>query len=133
MAVIPSLAVMAGLTLLYNPEAQPEGTEIDYTPMRPFAVRLQRAWKRTINRGLTPVRRIQRVWQGFRVRGNLPGKWIITDTGTRDAMRNTRYAVSYARTDYANYQHHRTGLGLIDAWARSRREGLQLTGNWRGQ
>ena len=125
MAVIPSLAVMAGLALLYNPEAQPEGTEIDYTPMRPFAVRLQRAWRRTIKRGLTPARRIQRVWKGFSVRGNLPWKWIDTPTGTRDALRNTRSAVSLRRLDYLNYQRARGPLGLVDLFMRMRNQRLQ--------
>ena len=31
MAVIPTLGMMAALTLLYNPEGQAEGSEIDYT------------------------------------------------------------------------------------------------------
>ena len=124
MAVIPSLAVMAGLTLLFNPEAQPEGTEIDYTPMRPFAVRLQRAWRRFAKRGLTPVRRIQRVWKGFSVRGNLPLRWIPSVvpgyTTYVPALRNTRRAVELRRLDYLNYQRTRGPLGLVMLWARER-------------
>jgi len=120
MAVIPSLAVMAGLTLLFNPGAQPEGAVIDTTPMQPFAIRLQRAWRRFIKRGSTPVRRIQRVWKGFSVRGNLPWKWVDTPLGQNVALSDTRFAVSDARRGYQRYQRGRRDDSLLAYYMRSR-------------
>jgi len=93
MAVIPSLAVMAGLTLLFNPGAQPEGTEIDYTPMRPFAVRLQRAWRRTRAGKL-----IGRVLRGHMVRRIAP-RWPDV-LGWRPRFNQRQVRFLEARNDY---------------------------------
>ena len=42
---VPTLASIAALTLLYAPAAQPENISIDYTPLRRFATRIQRAFR----------------------------------------------------------------------------------------
>ena len=45
MALIPTLATMAALTLLSNPALQPESVSINYTPFARFATRIQRAFR----------------------------------------------------------------------------------------
>ena len=48
MALIPTLATMAALTLLSNPAFQPESVSINYTPFARFATRIQRAFRNAI-------------------------------------------------------------------------------------
>ena len=66
MALVPTLASMAALTLLQHPEHQPEGVSVDYTPFRQPAITTQRmvrgAWQR--RHAIT----IQRMMRGVLVR-----------------------------------------------------------------
>ena len=46
MAVVPTLAAMAALTLFQHPEAQPEDVSVDYSAFSAPARALQQAWRR---------------------------------------------------------------------------------------
>ena len=48
MAVVPTLAAMAALTLFQHPEAQPEDVSVDYSPFSAPATAVQRAWRSLI-------------------------------------------------------------------------------------
>ena len=63
MAVIPSLATMAGLTLLYNTE----GAEITTIGLRKFAVRIQRALRRRRKAATTIARELRRLINQMRL------------------------------------------------------------------
>ena len=67
MAVVPSLAAMAALTLFQNPHTQPEGTTVDYSDWRSPATVIQRSWRRrgVLHRAAT---RINALLRAFSVR-----------------------------------------------------------------
>ena len=46
MAVVPTLAAMAALTLFQHPEALPEDVSVDYSPFTAAARAIQRVWRR---------------------------------------------------------------------------------------
>ena len=67
MAVVPSLAAMAALTLFQNPHTQPEGTTVDYSAYSAPATVIQRRQRRRIG----AVNRITAVIRGFLTRVNM--------------------------------------------------------------
>ena len=64
MAVVPSLAAMAALTLFQNPHTQPEGTTVDYSDWRSPATVIQRRQRRRIG----AVNRIAAAIRGWKAR-----------------------------------------------------------------
>jgi len=67
MAVVPSLAAMAALTLFQNPHMQPEGYSVDYSAYSAPATVIQRRQRRRIG----AVNRITAVIRGFLTRVNM--------------------------------------------------------------
>jgi len=67
MAVVPSLAAMAALTLFQNPHTQPEGYSVDYSAYSAPATVIQRRQRRRIG----AVNRITAVIRGFLTRVNM--------------------------------------------------------------
>ena len=67
MAVVPSLAAMAALTLFRNPHMQPEGYSVDYSAYSAPATVIQRRQRRRIG----AVNRITAVIRGFLTRVNM--------------------------------------------------------------
>ena len=67
MAVVPSLAAMAALTLFRNPHMQPEGYSVDYSAYSAPATMIQRSWRRrgVLHRAAT---RINALLRAFSVR-----------------------------------------------------------------
>ena len=67
MAVVPSLAAMAALTLFQNPHTQPEGYSVDYSAYSAPATVIQRRQRRRIG----AVNRIAAGMRGFLTRVNI--------------------------------------------------------------
>ena len=67
MAVVPSLAAMAALTLFQNPHTQPEGYSVDYSAYSAPATVIQRRQRRRIG----AVNRIAAGMRGFLTRVNM--------------------------------------------------------------
>ena len=67
MAVVPSLAAMAALTLFQNPHMQPEGYSVDYSAYSAPATVIQRRQRRRIG----AVNRIAAGMRGFLTRVNM--------------------------------------------------------------
>ena len=63
MALVPTLASMAALTLLQHPEHQPEGVSVDYTPFRQPAILIQR-FIRNVRRRTTAALRLTSAARG---------------------------------------------------------------------
>lgn len=88
MAVVPSLAAMAALTLFQNPHMQPEGTTVDYSDWRSPATVIQRSWRRrgVLHRAATRINALLRAFSvrcfimGINARNNLrgfgPGRYL---------------------------------------------------------
>ena len=72
MAVVPSLAAMAALTLFQNPHTQPEGYSVDYSDYSAPATVIQRSWRRrgVLHRAAT---RINALLRAFYVRCYIVG------------------------------------------------------------
>jgi hypothetical protein len=81
MAVVPSLAAMAALTLFQNPHTQPEGYSVDYSDWRSPATVIQRSWRRrgVLHRAATRINALLRAFSvrcfivGINARNNLRG------------------------------------------------------------
>ena len=81
MAVVPSLAAMAALTLFQNPHTQPEGTTVDYSDWRSPATVIQRSWRRrgVLHRAATRINALLRAFSvrcfvvGINARNHLRG------------------------------------------------------------
>ena len=91
MAVVPSLAAMAALTLFQNPHTQPEGTTVDYSDWRSPATVIQRSWRRrgVLHRAAT---RINALLRAFSVRCFIMGinpRNNLRAFGVRDLRVNT--------------------------------------------
>ena len=74
MAVVPTLAAMAALTLFQHPEAQPEDVSVDYSAFSAPAITIQRFVRGIISRVRTlipPSRRMnmQYPWDSYAHRG----------------------------------------------------------------
>ena len=83
MAVVPSLAAMAALTLFQNPHMQPEGYSVDYSAYSAPATVIQRRQRRRIG----AVTRIAAAGDALRAAGpsvsaaprtNIPANWPLT-------------------------------------------------------
>ena len=91
MAVVPSLAAMAALTLFQNPHTQPEGTTVGYSDWRSPATVIQRSWRRrgVLHRAAT---RINALLRAFSVRCFIMGidpRNNLRAFGVRDLRVNT--------------------------------------------
>ena len=91
MAVVPSLAAMAALTLFQNPHTQPEGYSVDYSDWRSPATVIQRSWRRrgVLHRAAT---RINALLRAFSVRCFIMGidpRNNLRAFGVRDLRVNT--------------------------------------------
>ena len=70
MAVVPTLAAMAALTLFQHPEAQPEDVSVDYSAFSAPAITIQRFVRGTISRVRTLMQPFRRsAWIFLRVDG----------------------------------------------------------------
>ena len=91
MAVVPSLAAMAALTLFRNPHMQPEGYSVDYSAYSAPATMIQRSWRRrgVLHRAAT---RINALLRAFSVRCFIMGidpRNNLRAFGVRDLRVNT--------------------------------------------
>ena len=74
MAVVPTLAAMAALTLFQHPEAQPEDVSVDYSAFSAPAITIQRFVRGIISRVRTLIPRSRRIqmdypWDSYAHRG----------------------------------------------------------------
>ena len=95
MAVVPSLAAMAALTLFQNPHTQPEGTTVDYSDWRSPATVIQRSWRRrgVLHRAATRINALLRAFSvrcfimGINARSNLHGFDTLRGYGPSRSLR----------------------------------------------
>ena len=128
MAVVPSLAAMAALTLFQNPHTQPEGTTVDYSDWRSPATVIQRSWRRrgVLHRAATRINALLRAFSvrcfivGISPRKNLRGfgtlrgfrtNWIQRITLTDNLMN-----ANSLRGGRGYLDRHRSDLWWSDLW-----------------
>jgi hypothetical protein len=108
MAVVPSLAAMAALTLFQNPHMQPEGYSVDYSAYSAPATVIQRRQRRRIG-AVTRIATAIRGWLARRVHIAFPlhtpamTTWTrpLTRSRMREHLRQSMFTYPYNMYPYA--------------------------------
>ena len=106
MAVVPSLAAMAALTLFQNPHMQPEGYSVDYSAYSAPATVIQRRQRRRIG----AVTRIAAAIRGWKARMDQLFTYPFNTApyAVQDLYLGRRRNMLFARCKYRSTSRNRT-------------------------